>query len=160
MSAIFVSLILLCSLFAGPSAQKAPYERWHTYANARFDYSISYPSLLVPQGESTNSDGQVFLSHDKAAELRVWGSNNALNQSLADVYRQAISDLEQDRGLVSYKVLHSDFFVVSGTRNRKIVYQKTFLRGDVFKTFTFSYPASGKAVYDSITTRIANSFKG
>jgi len=157
-----LSVVLLSCLLTTSSAasgQPSTSERWNTYANARFDYSISYPSLLVPQGESMNSDGQVFLSHDKA-ELRVWGSNNALNQSLADVYQQAISDVEQDRGSVSYKVLHSDFFVVSGTRNKKIVYQKTLLRGDVFKTFTFSYPASSKAVYDSITTRIANSFKG
>src|ERR1051326_7562559 len=34
---------------------------YRTYANARFNYSISYPScLLIPQGESRNSDGQIF----------------------------------------------------------------------------------------------------
>ncbi|HJZ79716.1 MAG TPA: hypothetical protein VKD91_05205 [Pyrinomonadaceae bacterium] len=157
MSAILLSVILISSLF--PDAVPAD-ERWNTYANARFNYSISYPSSLVPQGEADNGDGQVFRSHDGAAELRVWGSNNALNQSLAAAYQEAISDLQHDGGSVSYKVMRDNFFVVSGTQGRKIVYQKTLLRGDVFKAFTFTYPANAKGTYDSITTRIAGSFKG
>ena len=56
--------------------------------------------------------------------------------------------------------MRDNFFVVSGTQGRKIVYQKTLLRGDVFKAFTFTYPANAKGTYDSITTRIAGSFKG
>lgn len=157
MSTIFLSLVLLSS-FATNAFQKA--ERWNTYANARFNYSISYPSSLAAQGESANGDGQVFRSGDGAAELRVWGSNNALNQTLEAAYQEAITDLEQHGGSVSYKLLRGNFFVVSGRQGNTIVYQKTLLRGDVFKAFTFTYPAGAKSTYDSITTRIANSFKG
>ena len=38
---------------------------WATYHNARFDFSISYPNFLIPQGESGNGDGQKFISEDE-----------------------------------------------------------------------------------------------
>lgn len=48
--------------------------KYKFYNNARFGYSISYPSdLLVPQGEAENGDGQKFLSMDKSAEMLVYG---------------------------------------------------------------------------------------
>lgn len=174
MSAILLSLTILISSSVGggnlPSTAQANArpsaaagqdpQRWNTYANARFDYSISYPSALIPQGESANSDGQVFLSRDSTAELRVWGSHNALNETLSSTYDQVISEIQRDGGTVSYKVLRSNFFVVSGTRRGKVVYRKTILRRDVFKSFTFEYPQASKGKYDSITARIAGSFRG
>ena len=157
-------LILLLTLLISAATTNLPSvqdtQRWNTYANARFDYSISYPSSLIPQGESANSDGQVFLSRDSTAELRVWGSNNVLNETLSNTYDQAISEMRSDGGTVSYKLLRSNFFVVSGARSGKIVYRKTILRRDVFKSFTFEYPRASKDKYDSITTRIAGSFRG
>jgi len=134
-------------------------QRWLTYTNARFDYSITYPSSLTAQGEADNSDGQVFRSAKGGAELRVWGSNNALNQTLAGAYKEAVAEINQN-GTVTYKVLGRNSFVVSGTRGGKVIYQKTLLRGDVFKSFTFEYPVSSKSTYDPVTNRIANSFKG
>jgi hypothetical protein len=60
---------------------------YDTYGNARFGYSISYPSNLIPQGESENGDGQAFETKDKSAKLTVWGSHNALDQSLKEKYK-------------------------------------------------------------------------
>ena len=35
---------------------------YRTYHNARFDFTVSYPAdLLIPQGETQNSDGQRFV---------------------------------------------------------------------------------------------------
>src|SRR5437588_5064694 len=56
---------------------------YRTYTNARFGYSISYPaSVLVPQGESDNGDGQIFRSRDGHAEMRVFGRYNVQNETL------------------------------------------------------------------------------
>jgi hypothetical protein len=150
--------ILILSVLVGVLAQTAPAQKtYKTYSNARFAYSISYPSdLLKPQGEAENGDGQIFLAKD-GAEMRVYGSNNVLEQTLKDVYQEALNDLGKG---VTYKLLRRDYFVVSGKKDGKIYYRKTIKRDDQFLTFTIEYDAGDKAVYDKVTTKIVASFKG
>ena len=62
---------------------------WKTYTNVRFQYKICDPAdLLLPQGESGNSDGQTFLAND-GGKLVVYRRNNALNDSLKDTLRDS-----------------------------------------------------------------------
>lgn len=133
---------------------------YRTYQNARYNYSIAYPSTLRPQGEADNGDGQAFLSQDEAVEMRVWGSNNIFDLTLRKAYETAITEMESSGGATKYKFLGRDFFAVSGTRGEKVFYQKTLFRGDVLKTFRIDYPVALQSTYDSITARIARSFKG
>lgn len=131
---------------------------YKTYSNARFAYSISYPwKLLTPQGEATNGDGQKFLSSDGDVELIVYGSNNALDQSLKDVYDEARGAANSE---VTYQILKPGWFVVSGISDGKVFYQKTILRQGVFKTLRLEYKRSVKSTWDPITPKIAASFKG
>jgi hypothetical protein len=142
------------SISAGPSFinQRVTYK---TYSNARYGFSIAYPSgLLVPQGESDNGDGQKFVSRNGSATLTAFGSHR-LERSLQDEFQTA-----QENRTVTYKVLKGNMFVVSGTENGKIFYQKTLLRGDAFKTFIIEYDEQERGVFDSITTRVARSFVG
>ncbi|HKR02135.1 MAG TPA: hypothetical protein VJT09_15760 [Pyrinomonadaceae bacterium] len=126
-----------------------------TYQNARYGYTVEYPAgILVPQGEADNGDGQKFLSRDGRAELLAYGSNR-LDRTLQDEYRSA-----QENREVTYKLIRRDMFVVSGRAGGKIFYQKTLLRGDVFKTFIIEYDESERARFDQITTRIARTFAG
>jgi len=130
-------------------------QNYNTYSNARFGYSISYPSnLLTPQGEAENGDGQVFKNNE--TELRVWGSNNALGRTLRQEFNANLNDY--GRG-VTYKTLLKNGFVISGTQKGKIFYHKTIFNDDQFLTFTFFYPTSKRSVYDSIVSKIAKSFK-
>jgi len=145
-------MILVLLALTSAQAQAPTYK---TYSNARFSYSISYPSSLVPQGESENGDGQKFRSSDGRIELIVFGSNNALNQTLKGMY-----DETRGTGKVNYEVLKPGWFVVSGVDNGKIFYQKTILRENVFKTFRIEYDESVKQQWDPITARIGRSFKG
>ena len=153
--AFFMALtVSLLAVFV--SAAQTP--AYKTYTNARFAYSISYPaSLLKPQGEAENGDGQAFRSADGRAEMRVYGGYNVNNESLRAVYDQAVNEWG---GGVSYKVMKPDWFVVSALVNGKIRYRKTMLRKDVLETFEIEYDQSQKATYDSVTARIAKSFVG
>lgn len=135
-------------------------QNFKIYHNGRFDYSISYPAdILLPQGEAENGDGQKFISKDGKAELIVYGSNNALDQSLKDTYQKAISGSggSKDRK-VTYKKLGDHWFVVSGTDKGKIFYRKTFLKNDAFQTFEITYDQNQKASFDKITEKISKSF--
>jgi hypothetical protein len=134
---------------------------YRTYTNARFGYSISYPvGILIPQGEPDNHDGQVFRSRDGHAEMRAFGRYNALNETLRSAFNSSVAGEDSSGREVTYKLLKGNFYVVSGRQNGKIFYEKTFLKGDTFKTFMIEYDEQERATYDPITARIARSFVG
>lgn len=156
MKRLFVSLVFVALAVAAAFGQA----KYSTYSNARFGYSIQYPSdLLEMRSESENGDGTTFVSKDGAAEMRVWGQFNALNRSLRDEYTEA---LERADTIFTYKSLLKNGFAVSGTSGDKIYYQKTLYRpgkGGVFYTFTIEYPAAERVKYDAVVQRIVKSFR-
>lgn len=129
--------------------------RYKTYNNARFGYSISYPAnLLTPQGEAENGDGQIFSG--SGAEMRVFGSNMLLNETLRREYNAI---LEEKGASVTYKVFRNTFFVVSGRENGRIFYQKTMEgAGGAFLTFMIEYDVSKRRIYDAAVTKMVKSF--
>ncbi len=136
---------------------------YKTYHNPRFSYSISYPkNILYPQGESDNGDGQKFLTKDADASLIVYGSNNALDESLEDQYLEASRGgmTDNPKKVVTYKLLRNNWFVVSGYNSGKVFYQKTILSNNQFKTLYFEYDESKKNIFDPIAKHISRSFKG
>jgi len=84
-----------------------------------------------------------------------------LDQTLNEVLAQESErSAEHPNRVVTYKVLRRDWFVVSGTENGRIFYQKTMLRDSTFKTFRIEYDESQKQTFDPVTASIARSFKG
>ena len=146
-SILFVILILTAIAFG----QKD----YKTYSNARFSYSISYPSdLLKPQGEADNSDGQNFTGD--GAEMRVFGSNMLLNETLLKEFNAVVKEHEG----VSYKTYRKNFFAVSALNDGKIFYQKTIARPDgSFITFMIEYDEAKRDVYDKAVAKMVKSFK-
>jgi hypothetical protein len=131
---------------------------WKTYTNVRFQYAICYPAdLLVPQGEAENADGQRFLAKD-GARLVVYGTNNALEQSLQAFLAQAELRLAGSSGSVTYKVLRNDRFVVSGQNGPDIFYAKTLSRHDQFKSMELVYDRAVAAAYAPLVDRLAGCF--
>jgi hypothetical protein len=129
--------------------------RYKLYGNSRFGYSVEYPAeLLIPQGEAPNGDGQIFRNDE--AEMRVYGSNLLLNETLQAEYE---SLLKEKKG-VTYKVVKKDFFVISGKDKGRIYYQKMMHgENDDFLIFMIEYPETKRAIYDEVVTRIVKSFK-
>ena len=136
-------------------------EKYSTYSNSRFSYSVSYPAaLLIPQGEAANGDGQKFLSRDGRAEMIVYGSNNALDQSLRNLYNEQLRGGNRPKKAVTYKVLRDNWFVISGYEGDRVFYQKTIFRGGVFKTFRIEYDKSLADIFAKVTKSVAASFRG
>lgn len=154
-----IALGVTTALAASQSVIATPQNDYKTYTNARFKYSIDYPaSLLIPQGEAENGDGQAFREESASSvEMRVYGGHNVLNETLRSRYEDLVHKWNSG---VTYKVLRRDWFVVSAMVSGKIHYQKTILRGDVFKTFEIEYDAVRGSTYNDVTDRISKSFKG
>jgi hypothetical protein len=157
---VFVSLVMLGS---NPASTSAPPSAggdhiWKPYTNVRFQYAICYPEdLLVPQGESPNSDGQKFLAKD-GAQLVVFGQNNALGESLKDVLTVTGSRLTGETGKVTYKVLKANWFAVSGQNGETVFYARTRYSRDQFKSFELTYNRSAAAVYEPLIGRLTTCF--
>lgn len=151
--------IFLCGIIIFAFTSAYAQTKYKTYSNARFGYSISYPSnLLDPQGEAENGDGQKFLAKDGSAEMLVYGGYQAYPEdTLKKRYREAVEELGVG---ATYKVAKSNWFVVSGKKDGKIVYVKTILNKDIFLTFRIEYDETKRKTYDTVTTRIVKSFVG
>src|SRR5262245_29890674 len=141
---------------AMPIVKREAYQR---YTNLRFGYAVSYPAgVLIPRGESDNSDGQIFRSGDGDAEMRVFGRYNVFDETIKSAFQKAAAGDDANGRVVTYKVVKRDRYIVSGRQNGRIFYEKTMLKGDVFKTFMIEYDETANAKYDPITARVSRSF--
>ena len=128
------------------------YER---YSNERFNYSLLYPDdILTSQGELTDQDGQEFRSEDGNIILRVYGVNKGTSETLAQRYEQA----QAGRSVTYQTIEDNDFFVVSGSDDGEVFYQKTLLENNVFKVLELRYSQALRQQIDPIARTIADSF--
>jgi hypothetical protein len=157
---VFVSVSILISDLASTSAREstAGDHVWKSYTNVRFQYAICYPEdLLIPQGESPNSDGQQFLAKD-GGQLLVFGQNNALEQSLKHALAYTEARLIGASGKITYMVLNPHWFVVSGQNGQTVFYGKTLYSHDQFKSFELTYNHSAAAMYEPLIGRLSTCF--
>ena len=127
-----------------------------TYSNARFGFSIRYPAgLLAPEPEADNGDGRVFTG--EGAEMRVYGSNLLLNETLLKEFNAVVA--EYGAG-VAYRTYRRNWFVVSALKDGRIFYRKTIARANgTFVTFQIEYDEAKRAVYDAAVAKMVKSFK-
>lgn len=157
---ILVSALTGAGLALGGPGEGNDRHSWKTYTNVRFQYRICYPAnLMVPQGEPDNGDGQKFLAHD-GAELIVYGSNNALDESLKKTFVDIGSRLAGPSGKVTYKMLKANWFVVSGQNGQTVFYAKVLYNShdDQFKSFELTYDRSKSALYEPLIGHLATCF--
>jgi hypothetical protein len=158
--AMSVTFVMLSSTLTSTSAHvtSASAHVWKRYTNVRFQYSICYPEdLLVPQGESPNSDGQKFLAKD-GAQLVVFGRNNAIGESLNDALASTEARLTDLSGKTTYKALRPDWFVVSGQNGNTDFYARTRYSRDQLKSFELTYDHSAAVVYKPLIGRLTTCF--
>jgi len=130
-------------------------EKLMRYCNPKYDYCLSVPTFLMPQGEPPALDGQVFLSADKQAELRVWGQWDVLGQTLEESRKSA------GKGkTVTYQQRLKNGYVLSGYSGKQIFYQITFLEAGRYRHLTLRYPVQAKAKFDQLIPVLIKSFVG
>lgn len=140
---------------ADPVAAKADAYGWYT--NHKYGFAIAWPQkLLTAMGESDAGDGQLFNAPDGQAQLRCWASFRSVETT---PLKQLFQEAQQNTDLhVTYKHIGKTFFVVSGTQDGKIAYQKTIQGKTITATFLLTYAQSQRAVFDPVVGDIAKSF--
>jgi len=131
---------------------------WKLYDNFKYEYHICYPyKLLKSQGEPDAGDGQEFIARD-GGKLVVFGSFNVEEQTLSQIVESYTADLVK-RGHVTYRVMRSDWAVISGDDGRdRFFYSKTIKRSDEIAIFQLTYPKGQASRYKAITARLTRCF--
>lgn len=145
--------VLAMLLAATPVMAEGP--AWVEYGNARFGFSICYPAdLLVPQGESDNGDGQTFAAADGAV-LAAWGHHDVLDETVKDAMARTAGVLSGQGAAVSYQAVGKHWYVLSGTQDQRIFYEKSIRTDGQFVAFRLTYPATAAQRYAPVVKRLA-----
>jgi hypothetical protein len=145
-----------------PKANKFLLEtyKFKVYHNARFNYCINYPSsILLPQGESENGDGQVFLSNDMKFSMVVSGISNSENIDIRTAYEKDLnyqSSIPKNRLTLCKQV--QNYYVISGYKGDDIFYSKTYLFQNKFYSIYFEYPQVDHTVTDNLIKETLKTF--
>ena len=132
----------------------AQLDDWATLKNERHGFAIAYPvSVFEQKSEPTTDEGRVLLSKDGKAKLLVGAFENEDNKSLED-YRQFVKDDQYAGAAIDYDVIKQRWFVLSGTRNGEIFYQRVSFTcgGKLINSWAMLYPETERKTYDRVLT--------
>ena len=128
---------------------------YKSYQNTRFGFRVKYPGNFTPMPKPANNDGREFKSKDGGFNLFVYGSNYIEGFESQSEYEFAIDNFNE----ITYDRKGKNWFVLSGYKGNKIIYQKTFYGRGCSNTIFMEYPKKDKSKYDDIVTAIVRSFK-
>lgn len=136
------------------------FDEWTTIKNERRGFAIAYPAGVFEQNTQPKSDdGRVFTSKDGRAKLLVGAFENEQNTSL-DEYRQFLLDEQYAGATLDYAPVRKKWFVLSGTRNGQIFYQRVSFTcgGQLINSWAMLYPEDERETYDRVLEAIARTF--
>jgi hypothetical protein len=134
------------------------------YRNARFGFTMTYPSSFVldPDSIPEGGDSARFWTPDRRATAVVTGIRNGLGQSLADLLDEATKDItENSHGSITYTRARDNWFVISGFIGERIFYRRSFLsdRSRVIGNLWIEFPRHMRPCFEDAVSMMSLSFK-
>jgi hypothetical protein len=129
-----------------------------TYVNPRFGTTATYPDDVFTKAEPApeNGDGITLLSED-GASLRIWGQNNALDDTPGSLADGVATSLKE----VTYRKVGAKWMVISGFEGTNIIYHRAeFGNQGTIHSFELRYPSSLSKHYNRLAEAIADSLIG
>mgnify|MGYP003461218206 CR=1 FL=1 len=157
LNAIVGAIVVLLS---GPAVAAPKFDEWATLKNARHGFAIAYPTAVFEQKTApTSEDGRVLVSKDGKAKLLVGAFDNAEQNSLED-YRQFLLNEQYSGAEVDYAPVRQRWFVLSGTRNGEIFYQRVSFTcgGKLINSWAMLYPEAERKTYDRVVEAVARTY--
>lgn len=134
------------------------------YRNARFGFTMTYPSSFVldPDSIPEGGDSARFWTPDRRATAVVTGLRNGLGQSLADLLDEAAKDVtENSHGTITYTRTRDNWFVLSGFIGERIFYRRSFLsdRSRVIGSLWIEFPRNMRPCFEDAVSMMSLSFR-
>lgn len=157
---LFASLLTAVAGVCAPAVMAQDRAELAVYRNDRHGFSLSYPKAQFLALPAASDDGRIFVSQDGNARLLVGALPNFDGKSLR-AYRDFVLSETYPGAVVDYAPVRDTWFVVSGTRNGNIFYQRVNFScdGRVIKSWALLYPAAERAVYDRVVEQVARTFR-
>jgi hypothetical protein len=134
------------------------------YKNARFGFTMTYPSnfVLDPESIPEGGDSARFWTPDRRATAVVTGIRNGLGQSLTDLLDEATKDVtENSHGTITYSRTRDNWFVISGFIGERIFYRRSFLsdRSRVIGNLWIEFPRTMRPCFEDAVSMMSLSFR-
>jgi hypothetical protein len=161
---LIVAALVLAGGAAEPVAAKdkpKDEDRWVTYDNPRFGYSLYYPSAIFDAQETPEDrKGRTFASKDGRAKIVVFGAINDEELS-PNEYRRVLLEEFGGYDKLDYQPLGKTWFVLSGFRGENIYYQKVMFScaNQVINVFSVTFPTDEKPFYEGLIEIMEDRFR-
>jgi len=134
------------------------------YRNARFGFTLTYPSSFVldPDSIPEGGDSARFWTPDRRSTAVVTGIRNGLGQSLNDILDEASKDVtENSHGSITYTRSRDNWFVLSGFIGERIFYRRSFLsdRSRVIGSLWIEFPRAMRPCFEDAVSMMSLSFR-
>lgn len=130
------------------------------YGNARFEFTICFPTdPLRPEPESDNGVARVFLAAD-GTRMLVLGDVNLYDLTPAQMLEREAGRIVKEGGKVTYKASSPGWYVLSGTQDGKVFYQRGLSDSVRFASFRLTYVKTAAAKWSPVSKRISSCMKG
>ncbi|WP_088069991.1 hypothetical protein [Gottfriedia luciferensis] len=148
-----VAIFILVNSFNQPVGHAA--QKYHTYYNNRFGFTIQIPSGFKAGPPPTNGDGLEFSN--KESSITAYGFNNFDDFSAKSYFQN------YDRPYIKEKITYQKFtknsYVISYKKGNKIIYRNVRIGSDSGNAFEIVYPANKQKTYGPIVSYIYKTFK-
>jgi len=134
---------------------------WRTYSNARYGFSLQYPSdIFAVQRTTEADDGRLFVAKNGDAQLLVGTLTND-TAFTPHSYQTYVAQNSYADYRISYQRRGDSWFALSGEGNGKIFYEKAMFScaGRRINSFAVIYPSDQRAIFDRIVERVEDSFR-
>jgi hypothetical protein len=123
------------------------------YVNERYGFRLNYPSSLISAPNPANGDG-IRMYDKKGFVVVASGINNE-----SDITLQSELDSQWESiGKITYGVRGNNWFTISGVKENKVIFIKSFVGSGAINHLYIEYPKDQKDKYDKIVESISKSF--
>ena len=136
--------------------------QYASYRNNRYGLAVAYPPKLFTRAEPVGEDeGRKFLSSENSAWFYASAGLNPADWTAKDIMQLSTVYYRQNGARLTYSRISDRWYVLSGTRDGSIFYEKGVLSRDgaISRTLLIEYPLACKPFFDAIVTRMSHSFQ-
>jgi hypothetical protein len=123
------------------------------YVNARYGFQVSYPAFLISAPNPASGDG--IRMYDKKGFVLV---ASGINNESEITFQSELQTQWESIGTITYGVKGSNWFAISGIKENKIIYIKSYIGKGAINHLYIEYPKDQGERYDKIVEDIAKSF--
>ncbi|MEX0822296.1 MAG: hypothetical protein WD021_09145 [Rhodothermales bacterium] len=131
------------------------------FGDDRFGYSFVYPdTLLALSAEDSVAGVRRFVSPESTVVLTASAERWDYSEAVPAAFRERIRRRQSEGGVVTYSTHRDSSFVVSGTVDARIYYEKSIFYDSTSARIVLTYPIGMRSAMDSVVTHISHSFGG